>query len=326
MSVFSTATFKAYVEENKEEFIEAAYLGFKSSDFLTHHPGNKGKMTTQDITYNTDPISDWKQLTVSDFTQKGDVSTLEMDSYLMQLTDSYIPTEMEKSYLGFMRKSGQDPKDFPLAAYMLREAAKASRWQIARLVWQAAVGHSSGGVWAKYDAILEQIKDAITATDLTVQTLNTIIARTSPTDAAGAGETAAVDAFEAVWDALPEAVKNEGVNIYCSPAMARLYARDYRNFYRQGATVDPVLNRPILDVAGEDDAQAMIISVPEMGSSQRIIATSKRNLYYTYDMEVDFTNFNIQELFNTWYFWSDFRIGSGVHHANDAWMAVNELA
>lgn len=325
MAVLSLEDFKAYVETNKLEFMEEAFLGFKSSDFLTHYPMNKGKMTIQDVIYDENPITTWKALATTDFTQKGDMETLQMDSYLLQMRDYYVPTELEKTYLGFMRKSGQDPKDFPLAAYFLKQAGQKIRWQIARLVWQAAVGHGSGGAWAVYDAILEKIKDAITATDLTAHLLGTIIARTDPSDTAGVGEIAAVDAFEALWDELPEAVKQEGVNIYCSPAMERLYMRDYRNFYRANVNVDADLRRPILDVSGQDDSRAIIVSVPELGTSQRIIATPQRNMYYTYDIAEDATSFNIQELFNNWYFWSDFRIGSGVLHANDDWMAVNEL-
>lgn len=326
MAVLSLDNFKAYVEKNLDEFISEAFLGFKSSDALTHYPDNKGKLTVQDITYNADPIAAWKVLAPADFTQKGDMSTIEIDSNLLQLRDGYVPTELEKTYAGMWRNPGQDPQDFPLAAYFLQEAAKKIRWQIARLVWQAEVGGAGSGAFLEFDGYLHQIADAITATDLTVTTLQTIIARTGPSDAAGAGETAAVDAFETIWDALPEAVKQEGVNIYCSPAMARLYSRDYRNYYQDKPNAPEDIKRMILDIAGEDDARAMIVPVPEMGASNRIIATPQRNMAYTYDLESDPENFNFVEYYNSWHFWSDFRIGGKILHANDSWMAVNELA
>lgn len=324
MAVLSLEDFKAYVEVNLPIFMESAFMGFKSSNFLTHYGGNKGKMTIQDITYNQNPIGTWKVLEPADFTQKGDAATLEMDSYLLQLRDGYVPTELEKTYAGVWRQRGQDPMDFPLAMYMLEQAGRAVNWQIARLIWQAKTGHASGGVWDDFNGILAQVAAGVGATHLTEQVIGDVIVRPNSSATAGVGETAAVDAFEEVWDALPEAVKQEGVNIYCSPAMARKYNKDYRNVYRQGATVDPVLNRVILDVAGEDDARAVIIPTPEMGTSTRIIATAQRNMYYTYDMDGDQTKFNIVEYYNSWHFWSDFRIGGGVHHANDEWMAVSD--
>lgn len=323
--IWTAEEFRNYVESHKAEFIGMAFLLFISSMGLNHINENKGKVVIPKSTYSETPLKRWKRLTeASDFAQLGDIGTIEVDSYLAQFRDVYFPTELERMYKGEMRKKGQDPHDFPFSEWFTQEAAKAIAQQMERTVWQAKVDTGGDAAADIYDGILEQTKAAITAGTLTPVALGTPVQQKSKDQEFLAGEIGIINLVEQLYDNLPEAIKMRGVKIWLSPALMTMYSRSYRDVYRDGVTIDPDLNRPVLD-STNSYAPAVFHPCPGMGDSQRIIIAETDNLYYTYDVEDDATKITTEKHFNGLYMFSDVRIGSGILQPEDAWMTCNEL-
>lgn len=325
MALFPNAeAFRDHVEKHKDTFLLDLLLGFKSEMELTSEGGNKGELIEKKLSYERDVLQPWARLQASDFAQKGDIGQISMKSHLVQFRDVYYPTELERSYLGAMRKSGQDPHDFPFMQYFLQEAARTIRNNIEKMVWAAKKLVTPVTGMDIYDGILEQIKAAVAASDIAVQALGTPVIRAVGGSAA-AGELGYVDYFEQMFDALPEELKEMGVKIYCAPKHAQGYSYDYRNIHRLGATVDPNLDRMILDSSQNYHGDAVFCPVPGLIGSDRIIMTPMSNAYYTYDDAADAANFNIYEYFNGTFMWSDLRVGSGIKRLEDAWVVINDL-
>lgn len=324
MAVFSAASFRAYVETHIDDIFMPAFYGFPSAMALENLPNNKGKAVMPFATMTADPVKKWKVLATSDFSQLGDIDTIEVDSYLAQFRDKYVPTQVETSYLGKMRSAGQDPRDFPFEAMFIELAVKAIAQQNEKIVWQAVTNGGGSSATDLYDGLLEQLKDAITATDVTPLTLGNLYVPTSQSDTIPGGSISIIDAFEQVYAGLPEALKAEATYIYCSIDNQRKYEQAYRNVYRSGVNVDTNLNRPMLDSTAKD-APCYIMGLPGLAGSNRLIATVKRNAIYTYDVLEDPSAFTTEMHLNTLYMFSDYRIGSKWAQANDNWISCNEL-
>lgn len=327
MALFPTAEeFRDYVEKHKEEFLLDLLLGFDSEQELTSEGGNKGELIQTTLTYDRDVLQPWKRLQASDFTQKGDLGQISMKSYLVQFRDVYYPTELERSYLGKLRKTGQKPTDFPFMEYFLNEAARTIRNNLEKVVWKAEKTANPTTAMGVFDGLLKQRADAIAAGDIIAHDLGTPVIRPVGTTSVAAGQKGYVDYFEELYDAVPEELKKQGVKIYCSPKDVTGYAKDYRNIHRQGATVDPNIQRMILDSSQNTYGPAVFCPLPGLIGSESVTMTPQRNAYYTYDDAADAANFNIQELFNGTFIWSDLRAGSGFKRLDDKWVTTNDKA
>lgn len=325
MAVFPSAeAFRDYVERHKQEIIEQAFLTFTSADHMDHVPDNKGKVVLLKGKYAKKTIKKWKKLQMSDFEQHGDLIPVTVASYLVQHIDTYTPTQLEQSYLGERRRRGQSFEDFPFMQFFIELAAKSLAAQMEVNIFQSAVVANSEEGDEQYDAILERLKQEVTAANLTP-----VIGGTPWLPPVGGGNAPVgsdhlINILENQYDTFPEEIKKQGVKCFMRPGLASMYNRTYRNIHRQGATVDQNLNRMVLD-ASLDYAPAEIIPCPGMGDSNRIVMTPRDNIYYTYDASEDDTSFNFQYLLNTLYMWSDFRYGSGFYFYEDDLIRINEL-
>lgn len=320
----SEAAFRDYVESHKQELLEEAFLSFSAAQNMMHIPDNKGKKIVNKGSYSKSTFKKWKKLEFTDFTQKGDLRPIEVESHLIQHLDSYTPTQLEQSWIGERRKRGQDPQDFPFLQFFVGLAAKSIAHQSENLLFQSTLVPASTEGDEQYDAILAAITAAITATTLTVITGGTPWLPPPGGGTPPGGSNSIIDILEDQYDSFDEEQKAKPIKIFLRPGLASMYNRAYRNVHRQGATIDQNLNRVVLD-ASLDYAPATIIPSPGMGASNRIIMVPEDNIYYTYDMAEDSTKFNFQFILNTLYMWSDFRIGSGILDMNNDEIKVNEL-
>lgn len=325
MQLLTIEAFRDYVETHIDEIIDEGFLNFGSADVLTHLPNNKGKAIMNTSTVSSDIVQKWKELGLADFAQKVDMGLVEVDSYRGQFKDKYVPEALENVYLGALRKSGQDPKDFPFEAHILQLLVKAIAQFNEKVLWQAVTAGGDSGMDA-YDGLLKQLTDAITATDVTPTTYETLWKPKNNTEATPANSTSIIDVVEGLAHQLPVANRSMGLNVYMSVANKVMYDQAYRNVFGARPTQDMSYNISRTMVDGTEGAPVYIVPVAGMGASNRIIVTPQWNAVYTYDVAEDASTFNYQWIFNVFHIFGAFRYGSKFLILDDNWIACNELA
>lgn len=324
--ILTADQFRGYVETHREEIIMKAFLTFASSNMLTHAPNNKGKQIALIGSIEDEIVNKWKVLNESDFSQKTDISTLEIESFRAQFRDYYVPEQLENSWLGERRQSGQDPRDFPFELFVLNMWTKAMMQFNERNLWQAVKDDNVDSGNALYDGLLKQKDNAVVAGDLTPISLGQPFVKAYREQTVPTGFRSMIEILETLYhDGVHEALKNEGVEIYMSSKMFSNYNLEYRNLFGTPSNAQENLVRRRLD-SSNAYAPAMLHSVPGMGDSKSIIITPRRNAIYTYDVADDMTTFNFEQRFNKLFIWGAYRIGSKFLVANDDWMVTNELA
>ena len=323
--VLTAQQFREYVETHRDDIILKSFLRFASANMLTHVPNNKGKQIALIGSIKDEIVHRWKVLSESDFDQKTDIDVLEVESFRAQFRDFYVPEALENGWIGERRSSGQNPRDFPLEQFVLDIWVRAMYQFNERNLWQAVKDDNVDSGMALYNGFLQQVKTAITVGDLSPIALDQPYVAWDRQETIPAGFRNIIEIFETLYhDGVPEPVKNEGVEIYCSSKMFSDYNRAYRNLLGVKSPATEQLQRMTLDFSNAY-APATLHSVPGMGDSKRIIITPRRNMVYTYDVADDMTTFNFEQRFNKLFIWGTYRIGSKILVPNDDWMAVNEL-
>lgn len=328
--ILTAATFRDYVETHIDKIIDDAFFAFKTADVLTHIPNNKGKAVLGKGTVSEDLVRKHKVLRPGEGRQSVDVSTLEVESFRAQFHEEYVPELMENNYYGHLRKTGQNPKDFPFEAYVLMLLAKALRQWHEKKLWQNVKNDATDNGSDLFDGLLKQVTDGVANNLITPISYGTPYRRKNQQDVAPAGFTAMVELVEDLYtNGIPDEWKDMGgVNIYMSRRLKKLYNQDYRNAYG----IDPVvskqydINRTKIDKAEDDEDDVNILGINGMGSSNRIIMTPMANAIYTYDVQEDMSQFNMQYILNALNIFGSFRVNAKFLIMNDDWMAVNELA
>lgn len=328
--ILAAASYRDYVEKNIDQIIDDAFLAFRSANVLSHLPNNKGKAVLGKGTVSADIVRKHKVLRPGEGRQSVDVDVLEVESFRAQFHEEYVPELMEGSYYGYLRKAGQDPKDFPFEAYVILMLTKALMQWHERMMWQSVKNDATDDGSDLFDGFLKQVDDGVANNDLTPISFGTPYKRRHQQDVAPAGFTAMVELVEELYtNGIPDAWKDAGgINIYMNRRHKKMYNQDYRNAYG----IDPVVSkqynieRTTIDRSEDSEDDVNIIGVSGMGASNRIIMTPVSNMIYTYDVMGDATQFNFQYLLNALNIFGTFRIGAKILLKNDDWMAVNELA
>lgn len=308
--------YKAYVEKFAKELFTRMFYGFRTAQLATAHEGIKGRKVLTELVIGTGLAKRWK----AEFegTQNTSYKPYVLEVFANKVEHSVIPQEFESSYLGMMRKTGQDPADYPMEAYTLGKILNQLEQEIEDAFWQAvqvAVPADTDLLGETFDGILHQIGDAITATTLTP------VATGAITDAD------VLDQFRAMWAIVNKPQKAMGTDFFVS---YNVYDK-YRIKYKQTYNVDPAYVK--IDNSDYDQGiryelsnKATIIPTPGMGDSDRVLIIPRDRLHYGFDALADWENFRFYQKHRQLDYWSDFKFGCVATMLRDGLAVVNDQA
>jgi hypothetical protein len=304
----SAAAFRDYVESRGEELISRIFFGFQTADLVTIHDGVKGSKILTEAIIGENLIKRWRAQ-FDPVSNAAEFVPRVLSTTLAKLDLSFVPQDLEATYLGDMRKKGQNPRDYPFEEYLLDKIISKAHRELEVAIWQAiqtATPAALDNLNQLFDGFLHMIADAITATDLTV----------TPTGAITT--TNIVDNVEKVVDSLDLDAEMEETVTFLSVRNFKWYMRRYRNEW--GKYTAPTQMREKVDFTNNT-----LVAVPGMGTSNRILVTAASNLHIGYDDITDFNMFNFEQNKRQLDFWMDLRIGAQIGMLRDGVMAVNEL-
>lgn len=309
----AVAAYKDYVEDFAPELISKAFFSPKTVQMVTTHEGVKGKKTLTILDVAAELAVAWK----SDFSAKANAAvftprTLSVARNKIDL--SFTPQDFEDTYLGFVRKKGQNPgQDLPFAGYVLDKLLTSHANSIDRALWSAVEAGSitpgTTAMSATFDGYLQLIKDLVTGGLATVATPGGAITNLN-----------IIDLVESMWDALGDAYKETQVAVFMSWSNFMMYQRAYRETFGKYVSTNES-SRMTLDFG----QNAVLHAMPGLSGSDRIIMTPVDNLHVGYDDFNDDKMFQFEQNKRQIDFWLDFNIGAQIGFSDDDVLVVNDL-
>ncbi|MCB0636449.1 MAG: hypothetical protein KDC54_07510 [Lewinella sp.] len=310
------AAYKAYVEDFAMQLFTRLFYGFRTSQLATPVEGVKGRHILTELIVNSGLAKRWAATFVGTANTSYKPYTLTVARNKVE--HYVIPQEFESTYLGMMRRSGQDPTDYPFEAYTLGKILDQLAVELENAFWQgeAAVSPASTDLLAAtFDGILTQVADAITATDLTETSTGVIT------------EADVLDQFRALWAVVNTAQKNLGTDIFVSYPVYDLYRIKYKKTYGADPAYVKIDNSNYEQgIRYEMSSTAQIIPIPGMGTSQRIIIMPRERLFFGYDALADWGNFRFEQNHRQLDYWCDFNFGALAVMLRDGACVVNDQA
>ena len=314
----SAEAFQAYVREYAPSLIRQLYYGFKTGMLVTPFEGIKGQLILTESVIANSLAKRWSKTFAP-------VAAVEMKPRKLEVVPqkidlSVVPKEFEFSYLGMMRRKGQDPRDFPFEAYILTQILDKLAQEKEYAIWQgvaAAVAGSNDLLSETFDGFLQIVADEITATNLTPVTTGAI------------DSTNAVASFRTMWSEVSSAYKEMGVDIFCSYEIFDAYRINYKDDFGANPVETTVINESNYTAQGLryelGGGNSSIIPIPGLEGSGRVIMTPRANLCYGMDSPSDET-FNFDTDTRELRYWMDFNMGCQIMIAKDGIMTVNDQA
>jgi hypothetical protein len=313
----SAEAFQAYVRTYAMELFTKMFYGFKTSQIATPYEGIKGEHILTRLQIKDNLAKRWSKAFSG--VEAAEPKPVTLKTVLNKVDLSIVPQEYESSYIGIMRQKGQNPRDWPFEAYILGQIMNKLNEEFEYAIWQgeeAAVAASTDYLRETFDGYLTLIADAITATDLT------------PVVTGAINSTNAVDQFQAMWAALPEAYKETGADFFCSYAVYDAYRIHYKNKYSANPVETPIVNNANYTAMGLQyelgGGNSKIIPIAGMSGSGRVVLTPQQNLTYGMDDPADVGSFNVEQEDRQLKFWLDFRMGAQIMINSDDAMVVND--
>lgn len=309
------ASYLAYVQDYHPDLIARAFYSPKTLQYATAHEGVKGKRTLTRIKAATGKAVAWK----SDFSAATDAVSfhprhLEVTAIKRDL--SFTPQEFEATYLGRYRQMGQNPgADLPFEAFILQTILNGHAEELESALWQGVeAGSVTPGTTPMaecFDGFLQIIADEITAT-----TIDPVV-----TPGGAITTTNIVELLESMWLALGAAYKEMEVIVYLSWANFQKYQQGYREAYGVNSNWNTQDARVRLDFS----QNAMLVPMPGMGTSNRIVMTPRGNLHVGYDDLADASMFEFEKSKRQMDFWMDFKVGCQIAQIDEDGLIVNDL-
>jgi len=315
ITLTDVASYQAYVQDFHDQLIIRAFYSPKTLQYATPHEGVKGKKTLTRLKVATGKAVAWK----SDFVAASGAAsmhprTLEVTAIKRDL--SFTPQDFEATYLGKFRQKGQNPgENLPFEGDILQTILNGHAEELEASFWQAVkAGSITPGTTPMaqcFDGFLEIIKDAITAT-----TIDPV-----PTPGGSITTTNIVELLETMWMELGPAYKDMQVLTFMSWANFQKYQQGYREAYGVNSNWNTQDARVRLDFS----QNAILIPMPGMGTSDRIVMTPAGNLHVGYDDFNDANMFEFEKNKRQMDFWMDFKVGVQIAQLDEDALIVNDL-
>ena len=317
ISMTSADALQAYVRDYKEDLFTRLFYGFKTAQLATVEEGVKGERILTNLTVASNLASKW----TSTFTGKTDAVSFvprTLKTILNKAEFSFVPTEFEQNYLGWLRKKGQDPKDFPFEAYILMKLTQKLTQEMEAAVWQAVIPGSptaTDPLIQSFDGFLKIITAAVTA--LTVTPVAT-----------GALTTAnIIQKIRDMWASVDPAYQENGTAILMNYANYDKYRIAYKDAYHSSPEVSPVADTNYKGIDFElGGGLTKIIPFAGFGTSNRVIITPLENLVVGVDDPAGIVNWNVEQDHWTMDTFGAFRLGAQYRTIESGVLVVNDQA
>jgi hypothetical protein len=234
--------------------------------------------------------------------------TIKTERAKVDLT--FVPLEFESNYRGALKQKGQNPYDFPFAAFiynLIREKVKEEIESAAWLAEKTGSPTSTDALALLFDGFHEIIGDAVTATTLTPVVTGALT--TSNT----------VSAVETCVKGLGEAYLNSKVDVFLNPVDCINYVQNYRGTFGMHNLKTPENNQNFM----LDFGNVTVHSLTGVKKNS-ILVTPASNLAIAVDAEMDSEMINFQNHVREIYAWCDFRYGVNFHIMSNKCMVVND--
>lgn len=312
----TVAAYLDYVQDYSSDLIQRAFYTPKTTQFAEVMEGIKGRLTLTRLKTAANMAVAWKK----DFEPQDDAVDFiprHLDVVAIKRDLSFVPQEFEATYLGFMRRQGQNPgMDLPFEGFILNDIMATHGEELETAFW---AGIQAGSVVPgttpmnqTFDGFLELIKDAITATDLPA-------AQVITTPGGAIATTNIVALLETMWNGLGAGYKEGAVDIFMSWANFQKYQQGYRTDYGKYVSTNKDAT-----VTLDFSQNARLIPMPGMGTSDRIVMTPGKNLKIGYDAIGD-QMFEFEKNKRVMDFWMDFKVGVQIAQLDDKAIIVNDL-
>lgn len=255
-SALNVTAITEYVNVHKDELLTKASLGAKTLDYIDIMPNVKYKDAINYLD-STVVLADGS---VCGFDPKGsDVFTDKtIEVVPVKIEKEWCAKDFRKMYANHELLFEAGREKLPFAEQLINSNSDKIVEALESLVWN---GDDELGI----DGFLAQMDED-----------DTVIKAEA---AEGASATEKVDA---VYAALPELLRKQGVIMYIDPSLFALYVQE------QNASC--CNNRPVIDAAADSikylgDSRITIVPVYGLIGSGRIVATTPKNLVYATDVE-----------------------------------------
>ena len=314
ITLTDVASYQAYVQDYYDQLITRAFFTPKTLRFATAHEGVKGKLTMTRLKFVAGKaVAYASAFSAASGAATMHARTLEVAGIKRDL--SFVPQDFESTYLGQFRRPGQNAgEDLPFEAFILQAILDGHAEELETAFWQGVKANSitpgTTPMAQCFDGFLHIIADEITATNLTPV----------PTPGGAITTTNIIELVESMWDGLGAGYKEGPVNIFMSWANFQKYQQAYREAYGTNSNWDPQQALMYLDFS----SQAMLVPMPGMGSSDRIVMTPGSNLHVGFDGFGD-QMFQFEKNKRAMDFWMDFKVGAQIAQIDENALVVNDL-
>lgn len=308
--------FQGYVQEHGTDMWSRIFYGFKTAGLAASVSGVKGKYTLPKLTIGSNLSKRWTS-TFEGQNNKATPGQSVLETFLNKIEFQFIPTEWEENYMGFLRKKNiQDPYDFPFEAFILMELIKKQNQEFEDAVWQAVQAGSPADadlMPATFDGFLQIFADLITGGFAPVVT-GTVTSSN------------AVAKFRLLWAEVDKAYKEAGTAILCSHTDYDNFRINHKDLYHANPTTRLVADTNYEGFEYELGAgRTMVIPIPGLGTSRRIIITPLDNLVIGYD-GVDNLDLNVEKNHWTLDMFAAYRIGVQLRTTDAGILVLSDQA
>lgn len=307
-------SFQDYVRTYAEEMFCELFYGFKTSELAQVFEGIKGEHVITQLEIGDNLARRWNK----DFEPVADAATHKprvLKTVLNKVDFSVVPQDYEFSYLGAMRKKGQNPTDWPFQAYIMEKILAKLKQEYEVACWQgiASGAPASGDVLSQtFDGFFQIINDAVVAGDVT------------PVATGGLTTVNILGALRDMWEAVLPVYKENGTDIFMSYPVYDLYRIAYKDAYKIDPAYTTITQSGYRGIEFElGNGNTRIIPVNGMNGTQAVIITPRENLAIGIDAASDFM-FNVDQNKRSLDFYADFRMGVQILMQKDGILVVND--
>lgn len=297
----------AYLRENRNIMLSELVLGDDFERRFEIYEGVKDELAMPNLTI-TDLV---KPADASTFSPTG--NALAFDAQLLKVRGlkvdlQIVPSDLENTWLGTLRKRGQDPHDLPFEQFIMdRIIAKTRENVYMKAIYNGTYNASGTTPGATMDGFLKLIADAVTASKLTPVVTGAITAANVE------------EKLLMVYDALDEAYKLGTTQMKVSAQIFDWYIRHQRTTYGSAQDYDGVETMLY-------GTMCMLVREPALGTSGRVICTPQENMVLGIDSMSDSSNIRTQEFNRTIKVMIDFKAGVIFKELNNKVIAINDQA
>lgn len=309
-------SFQDYVRTYADELFCEMFYGFKTSDLAKTYEGIKGEHVITQLEIGENLARRWAK-TFDPVTDAATFKPRVLKTVTNKVDFSIVPQQYEASYLGAWRKKGQDPADWPFAAYVLSKIMAKLQQEFEVAVWQGVEEASpSAGDYLRqtFDGYLQIIAESLTAGDIDAVTTGAITGSNI------------IAKLRDMWAEVLSQYKENGTDILMSYAMYDTYRIAYKDAYKIDPAYIDITNSGYRGVQFElGNGNTRIIPVNGMAGSNRIVITPRENLTIGIDAGSDFV-FRVKEDIRELQFAMDFRMGAQILMQKNGILVVNDQA